>query len=171
MITFKQFLSEARMAPLYHGTYMENIESILKNDVLRANYTHDGINPKNPTERAQEVISLTRNIKTAAMWVGDLWGIVLELDQLKLSYNKKISPVEIEYLWASRKGRDYSQKSSGLYEEYVVGDIKPLSKYLKALIMSVEGYKRYKDKQEWTTQYDIALKHPLLKVDGKWVNK
>ena len=172
--TFKQFLYEARMAPLYHGTHMETLTQIIEQNLLKGQATHAGLTPGVP--RGTPVISLTRKFNTAKFWRGgDSYGGVIELDQQKLSYNYKIKPVEIEYIWAaqgakSHKDVDYRPKRSGLFEEFVVGDIKPLDRYLTAIHLTENVYKKYMEKRSWTTQFDFVLKHPLLKVDGKWIN-
>ena len=172
MISFKQFITEARMAPLYHGTHMEPLTLIIEQNVLKGKGTHRGLTPGIPTHTP--VVSLTRNFQTAMDWKTSYdYGGVLELDQQKLSYNYKIQPVEIEYIWSKswERTEKYTPKSSGLFEEFVIGDIKPLSRYLTAIHITDKVYKRYKKMQSQTTQFDYVLNHPLLKVDGKLVNK
>lgn len=185
MITFKQFLNEAKAAPLYHATNPSKAFSILKDDNLKAFPTHMAMTPG-----SRVAVSLTRSLETAAKWrtgetIKNTSNIIFELDQQKLSHNYKIRPIEIEYIWADKghggDAKNYVNKQSKLFEEFVDRDIQPLSKYLKAIHMSELLYKpgtlRYMLGQfmlRGTDRDEIAnyiLNHKLLKVNGKFVNK
>ena len=98
MITFKQFITEARLAPLYHGTNASKLESLITNgfrpvtlqaaDKLmmnRANTTK----AKDGSELVgyYQGVSLTRNKKFAMQWSQEHEiSIVLEFDQQKLAH-------------------------------------------------------------------------------------
>lgn len=141
MITFKQFLTEARMAPLYHGTYSDAIENILIDErgilpkTLHLQYKI-GIksNYNNGQDEFVQGVSFTRNIHFANNW-GSGW--ILEMDQRLLSQNYKIVPYQFfrdNFLGARSMGVIGSK--TGRYdesEEYVV-TTKPIpTKYIKAL--------------------------------------
>lgn len=186
MITFKQFLNEAKAAPLYHATDPAKAFNILKDDNLKAFPTHLGMTPG-----SRVAVSLTRSLETAAGWrtgenIKNTSNIIFELDQQKLSHNYKIKPIEIEYIWHVKdyfgiKREKYINKQSKLFEEFVNRDITPLSSYLKAIHMSELLYKpgtlryvlgRYMVKgTERDKVADFILNHKLLKVNGKFVNK
>lgn len=99
MISFKQFLTEARMAPLYHGTFADAVENILIDGKgikpktlhmahktgLLANYVNQY------GDKYVRGVSLTRNLHFADGW-GSGW--VLELDQRLLAQNYKILPYQ-----------------------------------------------------------------------------
>jgi hypothetical protein len=121
MDNFKQYLEEARMAPLYHGTSLENIEEILNNNVLK-------ISPKFKT------LSFSRSKR----YVQNIHHLLLELDQHKISQTYKIKP----YNWYNdHDGGDHKPKHTRFtkaqkrneYEEEIYKDLKPLNKYLVAI--------------------------------------
>lgn len=191
MISFKQFLTESRSAPLYHATNPSKAYLILRDDNLAAFPTHMGMTPG-----SKKAVSLTRSLETAARWrtaetIKNTSNIIFELDQQKLTHNYKIRPIEIEYIWADRgyfggdpktDRRNYVNKQSKLFEEFVDRDIKPLSSYLKAIHMSELLYNKPGTLRYVLGQFmlrgsdkdkvaDYILNHKLLKVNGKFVNK
>lgn len=93
MITFKDFLAESRSAPLYHGTGISEIESILKsNSLLGARQRF-----KHPVTRDNKVIFVTRSLKHAEAIVDDMFisgGVIIELSQAKLTQRYKIRPLK-----------------------------------------------------------------------------
>lgn len=163
MITFKSYLAEARMAPLYHSTGIKAVDDILDENILKRGWpdremhwhSNDG-----------KIISLTRNLPFALKWKDD-YGVVLELDQLKLSQNYKIVPFSYfaRSIGTSRpapstrvysRGKDYNFDSQ--YEESIVNsDIKNIQKYIVKIIITDAAYSK------WTRRelYPV-LKHPLL---------
>ena len=69
MITFKTFLSEARVAPLYHAVDIRGFTHIAQDNKIIANTTHK----HNRTiiggsGKWESVISLTRDIRFAKRW-------------------------------------------------------------------------------------------------------
>lgn len=162
MITFKEYLTEARMAPLYHGTFPLNAALILRSNRIEANYSHGG-------ETKVPIVSLTRDIRTAITWRSGTYkngSVVFELDQGKLAQKYKIVPIEVEYLWKSSTDRkSYPPKGSKLYEEYVTKDIQPLEQYLKHVIISesMYNYLRTTDDVGRDTR-DTILNHHKLKI-------
>lgn len=162
MISFKNFLTESKSAPLYHGTYFVNIPGILEKNKLEAHENHGGYR----LTRGVETVSLTRSLATAINWKSyssSNGSIVLQLDQQKLAQNYKIYPIEIEYVWARQdptKGKNYVPKSSKLYEEYVTKDIDPLDKYLQHIIITGNMYSKLRSEKKW----NMILNHPKLKV-------
>lgn len=132
MITFKQYITEARMAPLYHGTGYTEAMHILKSNKIRVGFGEE-----------IESISLTRSFKYARKWAieseksGPYDAVVFELNQQKLSYNYKILPYnyfakQFEGLpnAKARYLKDDPVYGTNEYEERVLKDIKPLERYL-----------------------------------------
>lgn len=133
MISFKQFLSEARMAPLYHGTNFNNIQSILMdNKGLLARTIHNikELMISNTYDLAQGV-SATRNFNFAATYNTNytpegIGNVVLELDQEALSRRYKIIP--FNYWQLNSKVARYKEKFGGHstgnrrneYEEFIL---------------------------------------------------
>lgn len=146
MRTFQEFITEGRDAPLYHGTTLYNAAAALDIDKLQTN-TSDGDH--------RNSISLTRNFDFAKHWAMVNCGVfrsatVLVLSQTKLAQTHRIFP---HNYWADPHSLTYGAKSSptrltsvntyGInsepkaneFEEYLVKDIKPLSKYLTKIII------------------------------------
>jgi hypothetical protein len=129
MKNFKSYLEEGRDAPLYHATSPADILNILKSNMLKSTVYHTKL------YKNQKGISFTRNFKFAKKWRGS--SIILELDQRKLSQRHKIGTV---HYWSKRikdKTRHTEKSDTGLdakkyneYEEFVIGDIKNLDKYI-----------------------------------------
>lgn len=175
MITFKSFLAEARMAPLYHTTNIRNAREIIEDNKLNRGWPDPSghWHAKNG-----EIISLTRNLPFALMWKGS-YGVVLELDQQKLSHNYKIVP--FSYFARSMKGsrrfptqrtvttgKDYDFDNQ--FEESIVNaDVTNINKYITKIIIMERGYNRYKD----TGSAQPIIKHPLLWIyeQKKFINK
>lgn len=150
MISFKQYLLEARMAPLYHGTYLLAFQSIIKNNVIRTGFETEEHWPS----KTGAIVSLTRNFAFAKEWSEQSTNhngyIVLELDQQKLTYNYKIVPFNF---FASHTGKArlkhddrYDDFSDNLdmnqYEEAVTKDIKNALSYIKKIHMSKDIYNK-----------------------------
>ena len=170
MISFKDFLTESKSAPLYHGTSLFHLLNILRRNVLETRQSHGGHRLANGTK----TISLTRSLSVAINWravIDPLGAAVLELDQQKLAQSYKIYPVEIEYLWARQlspqQEKTYVQKSSKLYEEYVTKDIDPLDKYLQHIIITKNMHNKSIDEAWRKPEVKLFLEHPKLKVIDK----
>lgn len=128
MITFKQFLSEARAAPLYHGTHSYNIRAILvDNKGLLARTVQDA--KELMISNAQDIaygVSATRNFHFAATYKADIGNVVLELDQEALSRKYKIVP--FNYWQVVSKAARYKESVGGYrmgtrrneYEEFIL---------------------------------------------------
>jgi len=164
----KQALMEGRDAPLYHGTHYIPAIRILEQNAIQADtvqrimdYLHD--------ERG---VSLSR-LRNSALKFGE---VLFVLDQTKLSHNFKIYPVDFFAYSAEPENRGQGRRQGDYNEaeEFVAGSIEPLSKYLLEIQISIGAYRailrsRYDEhhrdhQQHWN--YDILLKHPLLKVTG-----
>jgi hypothetical protein len=152
MNNFKQFLEEGRDAPLYHGTYAEAADEIIKDNTMIA-YTNHGRKvtsfsyySKNFRGKVeQDGISLTRDIRFAWSWNGQ---VVFELDQRKLAQTHKIVPIKIEGVLRGKNRNAFMHMA----EEFVIGPIKNFDKYLIRIHL----------KKEWTYPESL-LKHPLIK--------
>lgn len=152
MISFKEFLVEARTAPLYHGTSFFTFKNyIIADNVISAKTVHQhdrrshkGLSP------SKHVVSLTRSPRFATQW-GDrkqsrpMGCVILQLDQEKLTRNHKLIPYnhfqdEI-YTDSGGLARELNDvRDSGFpinqYEENVVGSIKNVSNYLQKVYVS-----------------------------------
>jgi hypothetical protein len=135
-MNLQEILNEGREAPLYHGMQTQKAMFVLSNDILPAGWEHDI-----PGIGRVKGNSLSRNKLLKYGYV------ILTFDQQKLSQTNKIVPVDGEYVHRVttklptnvKSARDrnqidmYGQKKEpkhALSEEFVIGDIKPLHKYL-----------------------------------------
>lgn len=125
MITFKDFLTESRSAPLYHATKIYLLPEIFRRG-LRNNTTHNEktLLMKNPRSSRNDLVygvSTTRSFLTAKHWGGPQWGpmmegIVIELDQKKLTHRYDIKP--IQYFTKTRVIDTSGYRNE--YEEFVI---------------------------------------------------
>ena len=116
------FLLEQRLAPLYHGTNLTNAILVLQDNIL---YT--GIDWRGEGDR----IATSRDYRKAhSFGKGGLglndYGVIFVLDQDKISQNIKIEPHRDYDMHGEYWGTDEQ-------EEKIMGDLKPLSKYLLSI--------------------------------------
>lgn len=158
MITFKSFLAEARMAPLYHGTDSVTAAKIIKSNTFLASSDWLGDIP--------DGVSFTRNISVARRFATkqDL-GVVFEVNQNKLSHRYKIKPVNFfNGIGGSTREMDSSKNSgNNEYEERVFGQINNADSYIEKVIALAKPGKPYSG--------NVVLNHPKLWYNGKFVNK
>jgi hypothetical protein len=139
MIKFNEFLNEGRDAPLYHGTTSSFAVSIIEGNSIKAHTDHfskkvfNNIDHKHPHIKNEKGISLTRDVKFALSWPGK-YGIVFELDQRKLAQRHKLIPIKIEGVLRGGNRNEYAHMA----EEFIIGDIKDLDKYLTKIIIKSE---------------------------------
>lgn len=146
MITFKQYLSESRMASLFHGASTINIRAILDKNVLEARTVQNSSSEFNQRDRIKHKSNLGTGVKgvslSRSMLVAKRFGnCILELDQQKLSQNYKVKPYNYWFSDAAKKASafqdrtrapdDYNRHNEA--EEFVVGDIKNINKYVKTI--------------------------------------
>lgn len=151
MKTFRQYIAEAKMAPLYHGTAFDNVYSILRDGKIKAS--------------GNGRVSTTRDIRSAGSAFATEAYFVL--DQQKIGYRQKIKPTD----WSTggSVARDKSQIEPtnlvgrrGEAEESVRGDID--LKNVTALVVK---------KIDWTeltgpeTGKEKNIEKEILAVDDK----
>ena len=163
MISFKQFLTESRYAPLYHGTSVFKLQSIIKN----------GIDPKTeqparellmPTHRSHVIrgISLTRNKKFAIQWAITNNGeyAVLEFDSDKLKRRYRIIPFQY-WQGAGRNTRvkevPFGDKIRNEYEEFLISDKHIPLNYVTAIYVHPTDV-------EFIT-HEIQSKYPHIQIN------
>ena len=129
MESFKNFITEGRDAPLYHGTSEIAAHHIIRDNCIKAETQHPSMYSfVNDTRfsRNEYGISLSRSLETAMAWRD---AVVFEIDQRKLVQTHKVYPINVGAGWFNQNGTR-SAKFEQLFEERVVGDIKPLDRYL-----------------------------------------
>lgn len=137
MINFKQFLNEARMAPLYHGTSLRVFDEIMHSGIQARTYHHDHVVGRAPHAKgyggrliAKEMkglsygISTTRRYKFAKNWLDKTLeepGAIIEFDQQKLAHRYKLMPVNF-YGWGAmnRTRAANDSHASNEFEEFIL---------------------------------------------------
>lgn len=135
MIKFNQFLTEITEPVLYHGTTTYNADSILENKSIVARTNHDSIDVK---RRPQRVVSFSRTFKFAAEWARQNtlgWDqvAVLEFDIRKLKMDRyNLIPYDF---WAPTPDNHNTKYRRSEAEEYIIGDVVDVKKYIKAIFI------------------------------------
>lgn len=88
MINFSQFLTEARSAPLYHGTKLYNAERILAMNTLKGTLQDRG------ATEGKTGIFMTRSQKHARTIYGEKEAVIFVIDQQKLVQRYKVKPIK-----------------------------------------------------------------------------
>ena len=133
-----------RSAPLYHSTNLESIVNILTTNQLAADTSHAMmyINPvlrgKPEGNKKLAGVSLTRSKAFADDWA----DVVIVLDQEKIRHNKKLIP--INYFNDEPDG-SYSAQDREEFEEFVVGAVTPLDKFISGIYFPARLENDYTD--------------------------
>ena len=180
MPTLSDLFESVRPGLLYHGTGPDIAARILHTNVLLGRtdanailyHTVDDGNTVStragdPGFRRREVnkfdrvagVSLTRDPNFARRWTSGQ-GVVLVFDSARLRQNHRLVPYNYY------GGRQES-------EEFLVGDLKNLSRYLVAIDIAKATYDELVEEDEvyepGDGQYHALLVHPLLRVNGhRW---
>lgn len=171
----KPALEESKSADLYHALLDYQLAKVLSKNTLEAR-TKQYIDGK-PVYG----VSLTRNLNFAKSWIG--WGsqiaewqrgcgLILVLDQNKLSHNYKIAP--IDYFSTHKddvpdETPEFKRRQGSFAEseEFVIGPIKNLKSFIKAILISSTSAKRLKERlaelEDKIKRYgkEVALNHEL----------
>lgn len=170
IMLYQDFLVESKDYYLYHWVSIKKMYEIINNDVLYANFVHiiNGMKIKGNS------FSRNKNLKINSYYIR------MTVNQLKISYNYKILPLDGEIIHRKidykndilkyNKFKDRNPKKTNVFgdspisknfdeyrfdEEFILGDIKNISKYIK----KIEIYK-----PNWYSQeYDEEL---VNKVEG-----
>lgn len=141
---------ETRSASLYHGTSLYAANKAITDNILDALTEHRFLGG------SVKGVSLTRSKATAM----DFGPVVIELNQRDLCYNHRVLPLDF---W----GKSPEPSLSGIgrrrgryaeHEEFVIGDITNLSRFVK----SIQIYGQNALKQ--LHLFDALANHPLLSV-------
>jgi hypothetical protein len=167
-----EILCEGRDAPLYHGTTFGGALLILKQNKMADRTSHSNMDLDDING-----VSLSRSPRIAH----GFGAVVFVLDQRRLSHNYKISPVDY---WDTDEKKSFYEPTpytrEGEYteaEEFVIGPINNVSRYIIRLEMVMTQYERmmkhviyhidHPEEFDGPHQYSPIFDHPLLYVDGK----
>lgn len=160
MITFKQYITEARAAPLYHATRLHAFvneimpngfgpytpqwsHALLRTPIKRFStpFAHGGYmtvaNKSVKDSYRVRGISTTRSFTFAKQWIprmfeGDI-GIVVEFDQQKLAQKYKIVPFNFFGDSSPTRWHVGPQKDGNEYEEFIIFDKKLPVSYINKI--------------------------------------
>lgn len=144
---YTEILFESRGGFLYHGTSMFSACNAIVENNLRAKTSqrkfklllgpNDSHDYDEDNKSAVWGVSLTRNLKIAF----GFGYIIFVLDQRQLSYTNKLIPVDYWQKQLNLGGLTRSPVNSNSYEyeEFCVGDIAPLSRYCRKIILRQSG--------------------------------
>lgn len=193
MKSFAQFITEGRDAPLFHATDVSGASNIVRTDVIeartfqRTDYSGPGAwsNKNEPAAyREYSGVSLSRSRKYATRYAFHEKNfntvIIFELDQRKLAQTHKIIPYNYygaglnQYNQGKARIQNPWEHHMNEQEEYVIGAIKNLNRYiLKLHVMSELTMETLNSKAYYKTLRD----HPLLwdstnaTKEGTWINQ
>ena len=170
---YLEIINEGRDAPLYHGCSFFAATSIIQHDEIWAGTQHSSDKLYMDGEDEEIFgVSLSRSKSLSA----NFGPVVFEIDQRRLAQTRKIVPLDY---WSASNPRKPSLRGHNPhpggdryeFEEFCLGHIQPLSRYLLAIHMTPSGVKQaerhYAGKMELI---EPILQHPLLKIDNRFVN-
>lgn len=148
---YRQILTEAGDAPLYHGTPARRAAAIIRTDAIEPRTAH------RIAGRRVAGVSTSRSLGYARHWgrveAGTGSVVVFRLDGRRLAQDFRILPHDT-YAAADWFPELHRYEA----EEFVVGRIAPLARYLSGIIV---------DRQTWTRlrrARGALARHPLLTV-------
>jgi len=164
---YTEILNEGRDAPLYHWMDDEKVYKVLKNDALKPLFKHKLI------KQMGMGISMTRNKNYKHDWAGNTI-CRLTFNQARLAHDHRIIPVDAHHIRLTPKqfARDYDPSmtdrnspytkndNSQMAEEYVLGEVKPLHKYVTEIYFYYGGNERLEVNLPillWSRKFNIPL--------------
>jgi len=158
-------LLESKSANLYHSTAIRHAIKIIEE-----NYIKDAT-PHIINDKTQNGVSLTRDINFAKLWKTDYIRVIFCFDQQKLSQRYKILPIDYfsindideagndDIIADEFRRRDKYAEA----EEFVIGAISPVDKYLKAIYIT-QDCKKYLEDGTRSSNPSVILNHPKLRI-------
>jgi hypothetical protein len=163
MKTFLEFLAESHSAPLYHGTTVDRLESIMHQNTL------EGRISEGEDDNKTKVVSLTRSLKYALDWATTLSrskinAVVIELDQRKIRQRYKLQTYNFYHtqvpfhMAKSRYLKDDPVYGMNEYEERIVNkNLTNIRSYITAFhVASPTAFERIE-------HFGFPVKSDLLK--------
>jgi len=158
MITFKTFLIESQNYPLYHGTDITSLESIIKDNVLKTGFISDTHWPS----KTGSIVSLTRNLKFAKQWSKDVsygGSVIIKFNRSKLKNNYKITPFNFfgnlimhgdsaQARWTPSLSKGTYGIERNQFEEAINKDITNVIKYIDAIYLDRHSLEILKNSPE-----------------------
>lgn len=172
-----QTLTEGRDAPLYHGTIIQNLIGIIRDDVLKIKGQGD------PWFPLQQEISMTRSLEHAMWFAKHRFGngggggyrvtefCVIEFDQSMLAQTFKIEPTQRHRRDLGRDQTPMSRpgKKNGWneFEEVVhTKQIPHVYKYIKRIFVTKSAANEWKESWDKAPEIGNKIRHKLHVIDN-----
>jgi hypothetical protein len=156
-------LFETRIASLYHGCGIGGAVQILKANTIE-DRTFQFPRPGSPFTEDVTGVSLSRSMQIAKTF----GSVILQLDWPKLSQRFKIEPIdywghsnEVSRGIVPRRRENYAEA-----EEFVLGPITNLGRYLLAIHIDRKHFHRYVNNFHTDDDLGLLRRHPLLRIHG-----
>ena len=163
----ESLVEDVRPQYLYHGTTFEYAKEIMWSNTIEG--TTDIGNE-------QYGVSLTRNLSYAKDFAdykadvnGDYGIVIFELDYEKLKHHYKIRPY-YDLLDMQRASNGDKLKYNE-YEEVVIGDIQPLSQYIKNIYVDDEAQEQIESNDEYIEYFGNAKTFDGIEIVKSHFNK
>ena len=146
LILYDILFEAKQVGLLYYGAWEESVDKIIMTDTIRSTYrdTHEDEVSYKLGIGNKEYTSLSRNLN----WVRKTYGIIFVIDGNKLSQKYRIVPFNYAPY-------DYGNSNADEMEERVVGQIKPLSKYLIKIIVDWDMFAKARIKPNFNLLHNI----------------
>jgi len=111
---------------LYHSTSIDRILKIITNNEIEPKTTQKILTKFNNDSKTYNGVSLTRNVN---LKFGDV-QLILDGDAIKRDFGKKLIPYDHFSQFGSKTKADSNRSDYNESEEFLIGALKPISKYL-----------------------------------------
>lgn len=145
MISFKEYLTESRSAPLYHATSLENVDSIISNGLKPSKVKNNFFN-RNGISFSRDLRSIKRYVESNGEFIGG--QVIFQFNQNKLTQRYQLKP--FDYYGSFHD--EFLKRAEA--EEFLITDKPlPVTPYIdKVFILPREGEPKYYDDDHGPTK-------------------
>lgn len=111
---------------LYHSTFIDRVLTIISNDKIEPKTTQKIVTKFNNESKDYNGVSLTRNVN---LNFGDI-QLILDGDLIKRDFGKRLVPHDYFAQFGGKTKADNSRSDYNESEEFLIGVLAPISKYL-----------------------------------------
>ena len=114
---------------LYHSTSIDRILKIITNNEIEPKTTQKILTKFTNDSKTYNGVSLTRNVN---LKFGDV-QLILDGNAIKRDFGKKLIPYDYFSQFGSKTKADSNRNHYNESEEFLIGALKPISKYIKGI--------------------------------------
>ena len=111
---------------LYHSTFISRVMEIITNNKIEAKTTQKILTKFNDESKSYNGVSLTRNVN---LIFSDI-QLILDGDAIKRDFGKRVIPHDYFAQFGTKTKADNSRSDYNESEEFFIGTLEPISKYL-----------------------------------------